>query len=72
MLYYIKQNKIIGSPYLPSLFIGAMLLSGSSDGLIAVSSPMTGMTVRVITDHKGVAISNIDVTPTKVACTTLI
>ena len=38
-----------------------MILSGSSDGLIAVSSPNTGMTVRVITDHRGAPITNIDV-----------
>ncbi|BFZ03507.1 hypothetical protein BsWGS_06545 [Bradybaena similaris] len=41
---------------------GIMIISGGSDGLIAVSSPTTGMTVRIIGDHKGVAISNIDVT----------
>ncbi|GFO23377.1 WD repeat-containing protein 90-like [Plakobranchus ocellatus] len=44
---------------------GAMILSGGNDGLIAVSSPTTGMTVRVISDHKGVAISGMDVTMTK-------
>ncbi|CAL1536659.1 unnamed protein product [Lymnaea stagnalis] len=44
---------------------GLMILSGSSDGLLAVSSPTNGMTVRVINDHRGVAISNIDVTFTK-------
>lgn len=41
---------------------GTMILSGGSDGLIAVSSPTTGMTVRVISDHKGAPITNIDVT----------
>ncbi|KAH9513092.1 WD repeat-containing protein 90 [Bulinus truncatus] len=41
---------------------GTMILSGSSDGLIAVSSPTSGITVRIINDHRGVAISNIDVT----------
>lgn len=41
---------------------GRMLLSGGSDGLIAISSPTTGMTVRVISDHKGAPITNIDVT----------
>ncbi|RUS75529.1 hypothetical protein EGW08_016719, partial [Elysia chlorotica] len=44
---------------------GDMIVSGGSDGLIAVSSPTTGMTVRVINDHKGVAISSIDATLTK-------
>ncbi|XP_064594375.1 WD repeat-containing protein 90-like isoform X2 [Liolophura sinensis] len=41
---------------------GRMILSGGSDGLIAVSSPTTGLTVRVITDHKGAHITNFDVT----------
>lgn len=41
---------------------GRMIISGGSDGLIAVSSPTTGMTVRVISDHKGAPITNIDVT----------
>lgn len=40
---------------------GRMILSGGSDGLIAVSSPNTGMTVRVITDHRGAPITNINV-----------
>ena len=39
-----------------------MILSGGSDGLIAVSSPTTGVTARVIGDHKGAPITNIDVT----------
>ena len=43
-----------------------MIMSGGSDGIIAVSSPTTGMTVRVISDHKGVAISSMDVAMTKV------
>ena len=43
-----------------------MIISGGSDGLIAVSSPTTGMTVRVISDHKGAPITNIDVTNTQV------
>ena len=41
---------------------GSMILSGGSDGLIAVSSPTTGVTARVIGDHKGAPITNIDVT----------
>ncbi|NXS56811.1 WDR90 protein, partial [Brachypteracias leptosomus] len=32
---------------------GEMILSGSKDGLVAVSSPLTGMTIRILTDHKG-------------------
>lgn len=41
---------------------GRMILSGGDDGLVAVSSAVTGMTVRVISDHKGAAISCLDVT----------
>lgn len=44
---------------------GMMILSGGDDGLIAVSSPTTGITVRVISDHKGAPIMNIDVTEAK-------
>ncbi|KAK2180206.1 hypothetical protein NP493_453g01010 [Ridgeia piscesae] len=40
---------------------GRMILSGSSDGLIAIGSATTGMTVRVINDHKGAPITCIDV-----------
>ncbi|NWS20690.1 WDR90 protein, partial [Pachyramphus minor] len=32
---------------------GEMILSGGKDGLVAVSSPRTGMTVHVLADHKG-------------------
>ncbi|NXT90500.1 WDR90 protein, partial [Anhinga rufa] len=32
---------------------GEMILSGGKDGLVAISSPRTGMTIRVLTDHKG-------------------
>ncbi|NWS74247.1 WDR90 protein, partial [Crotophaga sulcirostris] len=32
---------------------GEMILSGAKDGLVAVSSPHTGMTIRVLTDHRG-------------------
>ncbi|CAH1794798.1 unnamed protein product [Owenia fusiformis] len=44
---------------------GRMLLSGDCDGLICISSPTTGMTVRIINDHKGAPITNIDVTFTQ-------
>lgn len=41
----------------PTLFsplpTGEMILSGGKDGLVAVSSPRTGMTIRVLADHKG-------------------
>ena len=45
---------------------GRMILSGGSDGLVAISSPTTGMTVRMISDHKGAPISCIDVAFTQV------
>ncbi|NXG66567.1 WDR90 protein, partial [Hemiprocne comata] len=32
---------------------GEMILSGGKDGLVAVSSSRTGMTIRVLHDHKG-------------------
>lgn len=35
------------------LAAGEMILSGGKDGLVAVSSPRTGMTIRVLADHKG-------------------
>jgi hypothetical protein len=38
-----------------------MILSGGRDGLIAISSRTTGMTVRVITDQQGAPITCIDV-----------
>lgn len=36
---------------------GEMILSGGKDGMVAVSSPRTGMTVRILADHKGSAIT---------------
>ena len=45
-----------------------MILSGGSDGLIAVSSRTTGMTVRVINDQQGAPLTGIDVQPSPV-CT---
>ncbi|XP_075035229.1 WD repeat-containing protein 90 isoform X1 [Mixophyes fleayi] len=38
---------------------GDVLLSGGKDGLMAISSPRTGMTVRVLSDHKGSPITTI-------------
>ena len=48
------------------VFLGCMILSGGSDGLVALSSPTTGMTVRVISDHKGAPITSIDCAPYQV------
>ena len=50
--------------------VGRMILSGSSDGLVAVSSRTTGMTVRVINDHQGAPVTGVDVQPSLV-CTLL-
>ncbi|MBN3306420.1 WDR90 protein, partial [Amia calva] len=38
---------------------GQVLISGGKDGLMAVSSPRTGMTIRVISDHRGASISTV-------------
>lgn len=40
-----------------SLTTGEMILSGGKDGIVAVSSPRTGMTIRILADHKGSAIT---------------
>ena len=50
----------------PVFVVGCMILSGGSDGLVALSSPTTGMTVRVISDHKGAPITSIDCAPYQV------
>lgn len=38
-----------------------VILSGSHSGLIAISNPSTGMTMRVVQDHKGAPITDIQV-----------
>ncbi|KAJ7984499.1 hypothetical protein DPEC_G00355450 [Dallia pectoralis] len=38
---------------------GQVILSAGRDGLIAASSPITGVTVRIISDHKGAIITTI-------------
>jgi len=48
-----KKYPILFSP----LTTGEMILSGGKDGMVAVSSPRTGMTVRILADHKGSAIT---------------
>nr|XP_006813552.1 PREDICTED: WD repeat-containing protein 90-like [Saccoglossus kowalevskii] len=44
---------------------GHVILSGAKDGIIAISSPTTGMTIRVINDHKGAPITDLNVTHTQ-------
>ncbi|NXE98124.1 WDR90 protein, partial [Menura novaehollandiae] len=41
---------------------GEMILSGGKDGLVAVSSPRTGMTIHVLADHKGSPITALQCT----------
>lgn len=43
----------VSHSFLFPLPTGEMILSGGKDGLVAVSSPRTGMTIRVLADHKG-------------------
>uniref|UniRef100_A0A8C3IR94 WD repeat-containing protein 90 n=1 Tax=Chrysemys picta bellii TaxID=8478 RepID=A0A8C3IR94_CHRPI len=45
---------------------GEIILSGGKDGLMAVSSPRTGMTIRVLIDHKGSPITVIQCTRKRV------
>ncbi|KXJ04842.1 WD repeat-containing protein 90 [Exaiptasia diaphana] len=39
--------------------LGRVIISGASDGIIAISSPSTGLTVRLLNDHKGAPISDL-------------
>ncbi|XP_066496904.1 WD repeat-containing protein 90 [Tiliqua scincoides] len=41
---------------------GEIILSGSKDGLMAISSPRTGITIRILTDHRSSPISVINCT----------
>jgi hypothetical protein len=41
-------------------------MSGGVDGVVAISSPATGLTVRLIQDHKGAPITDMDIAPEKV------
>ncbi|XP_051023389.1 WD repeat-containing protein 90 [Acomys russatus] len=41
---------------------GQTILSGDKDGLVAISRPCTGMTFRVLSDHRGAPISTIQST----------
>ncbi|EDO36826.1 predicted protein, partial [Nematostella vectensis] len=40
---------------------GHVVISGGSDGVLAISSPSTGLTVRLLNDHKGVPITDLHV-----------
>lgn len=52
--------------------VGHVVLSGGRDGLITVSSPVTGVTVRTLRDHKGAHITTVQCTSKQVCgCTVL-
>ena len=36
-----------------------MIISGCADGMVAISNPATGLVVRVISDHQGAPITNL-------------
>ncbi|XP_029431995.1 WD repeat-containing protein 90 isoform X2 [Rhinatrema bivittatum] len=44
---------------------GDIILSGGKDGLMAISSPRSGMTIRVLSDHRGSPITVIQTTRKK-------
>ena len=48
-------------------FAGRVIISGAEDGLLAISSPATGMTVRILNDHKGAPITDLHVSSHKVS-----
>lgn len=44
---------------------GRVIISGAEDGLLAISSPSTGLTVRLLNDHKGAPITCIHISSVK-------
>ncbi|RMX43573.1 hypothetical protein pdam_00010827, partial [Pocillopora damicornis] len=44
---------------------GRVIISGAEDGLLAISSPSTGLTVRLLNDHKGAPITCIHISSIK-------
>lgn len=47
-------------------YAGRVIISGAEDGLLAISSPSTGLTVRLLNDHKGAPITCLHVSSVKV------
>ena len=47
-------------------YVGRVIISGAEDGLLAISSPSTGLTVRLLNDHKEAPITCIHVSSVKV------
>lgn len=45
---------------------GQTIISGDKDGLVAVSQPRTGLTFRILSDHRGAPISTIQSTSKEV------
>ena len=43
------------------VFAASVVISGDADGFIALTSALTGMTLRVINDHKGAPMDNFDI-----------
>ncbi|PFX32008.1 WD repeat-containing protein 90 [Stylophora pistillata] len=44
---------------------GRVIISGAEDGLLAISSPSTGLTVRLLNDHRGAPITCIHISSVK-------
>ena len=42
---------------------GHVIISGCSDGLVAISNPNSGLVIRVITDHQGAPITDLHMSP---------
>ena len=38
---------------------GHVIISGCSDGMVAISNPYTGLVVRVVSDHQGAPITDL-------------
>ena len=53
-------------PIISTIFTGRVIISGGEDGLLAISSPSTGLTVRLLNDHKGAPITCVHVSSVKV------
>ena len=56
----------ISTCYVSLNCLGRVIISGAEDGLLAISSPSTGLTVRLLNDHKGASIACLHVSSVKV------
>ena len=57
---------VLGFLLILCLSVGRVFMSGGADGVVAISSPATGLTVRLIQDHKGAPITDMDIASEKV------